>query len=139
MSRWVNEAIHPTLLIMKLLHNALLVVTAAVLTSCTNHLANTSPAYYNPNCYANIYEHAGFRGEVVQLQGPATYSTLKRLKGRDWDNTIGSIQTGPGCWVVLYKDEDFKDTSVVIGPNTSASDLGKMEGEAESLKVLDRP
>lgn len=124
---------------MKLHHHALLALIAAALTSCTNHLPNTSPAYYNPNCYVNIYEHSGFRGEVVQLQGPATYSSLKRLKGRDWDNTIGSVQTGPGCWLVLYRDKDFKDTSMVIGPNTSASSLGKMNDEAESLKVMDRP
>lgn len=124
---------------MKLHHYALLAMIAAALTSCTNHLPNTSPAYYNPNCYVNIYEHSGFRGEVVQLQGPATYSSLKGLKGRDWDNMIGSVQTGPGCWIVLYRDKDFKDTSMVIGPNTSASNLGKMDDEAESLKVMDRP
>ncbi len=34
---------------------------------------------------------------------------------------------------------DFKDTSIVIGPNTSASNLGKVAGEAESLKVMDGP
>ncbi|MBN8417776.1 MAG: hypothetical protein J0L73_02525 [Verrucomicrobia bacterium] len=124
---------------MKLHIIAILALISAALSSCLNHLPNTSPAYYNPNCYANIYEHSGFRGEVVQLQGPATYSTLKGLKGRDWDNTIGSVQTGPGCWIVLYKDKDFKDVSKVIGPNTSASDLGEMNDQAESIRVLDRP
>lgn len=124
---------------MKLHTIAILVLISAALSSCENHLPNTSPAYYNPNCYANIYEHSGFRGEVVQLQGPATYSTLKGLKGRDWDNTIGSVQTGPGCWIVLYKDKDFKDVSRVIGPNTSASSLGEMNDQAESIKVQDRP
>ncbi len=105
--------------------------------SCENHLPNTSPAYYNQNCYVNVYEHSGFRGQVVQLMGPSTYSSLKNLKGRDWDNQIGSLQTGPGCWVVLYKDKDFKDVSVVIGPSTTAGNLGDMDDEAESIKVLD--
>lgn len=106
--------------------------------ACTGHLPNSSPAYYNPNCYANIYEHPGFRGEVVQVQGPASFSSLKHFKGRDWDNKISSVQTGPGCWLVLYKDKDFKDTSIVIGPNTTASNLGKMEDQTESIKVFDR-
>lgn len=108
------------------------------LTACKGHLPDASPVYYNPNCYANIYEHPGFRGEVVQVQGPASFSSLKHFKGRDWDNTISSVQTGPGCWLVLYKDKDFKDTSIVIGPNTTASNLGKMEDQAESIKVFDR-
>lgn len=124
---------------MKPYYTALLLFLGVALTSCADHLPNTSPGYYNPNCYVNIYEHSGFRGEVVQLQGPATYSTLKRLKGRDWDNTIGSVQTGPGCWVVLYKDKDFKDQSLVIGPNTSSSSLGNMNDQAESIRVQDHP
>ncbi|WP_395746950.1 peptidase inhibitor family I36 protein [Prosthecobacter sp.] len=124
---------------MKSYYTAVLALVGITLTSCAHHLPSTSPGYYNPNCYVNIYEHSGFRGEVVQLQGPSTYSSLKGLKGRDWDNTIGSLQTGPGCWVVLYKDKDYKDQSMVIGPNTSASSLGNMDDQAESIKVLDHP
>lgn len=122
---------------MKSYCTALLLLLGVALTSCEHHLANTSPGYYNQNCYVNIYEHSGFRGEVVQLMGPATYSTLHGLKGRNWDNKIGSVQTGPGCWLVMYKDKDFKNTSVVILPNTTASSLGKMDDQAESLQILD--
>ncbi len=117
---------------------ALFLGTALALTSCTHHLADTSPAYYNPSCYVNLYDHTGFRGEVVQVQGPATYSSLRRFKGRNWDKAIGSLQTGRGCWVALYRHKDFKGASTVIGPNTTASNLGRLTREAESLKILDR-
>jgi peptidase inhibitor family I36 len=123
---------------MKLHLPAILAVIGLALTSCANHLPDTSPAYYNPNCYVNIYEDSGFRGQVVQLQGPSSHSSLKNLKGRDWDNTIGSLQTGPGCWIVLYKDKDYRDASKIIGPNTSASTLGDMGDQTESLKIFDR-
>jgi hypothetical protein len=123
---------------MKLHYTALIATIGLALTSCAHHLPNTSPAYYNPNCYVNVYEHSGFRGEVVQLTGPSSYSSLKGLKGRDWDNKIGSLQTGPGCWIVLYKDKDYKNTSMVIGPNTTSSNLGKMDDQAESIKIFDR-
>ena len=116
---------------------ALLILSGVTLTSCSSHKPNTSPGYYNYTCYVNIYEHSGFRGQVVQLMGPSTSSSLHGLKGRNWDHQIGSVQTGPGCWLVLYKDKDFKDTSMVIGPNTTASTLGKMDDEAESIQVLD--
>ena len=116
---------------------ALLIGIGVTLTSCAHHLPDTSPAFYNPNCYVNIYDHTGFRGEVVQLQGPATHSSLRRFKGRNWDNEIGSVQTGPGCWLVLYKHKDFKGSSKVIAPNTTASSLGNLSEEAESLQVLD--
>ncbi|MDI1312854.1 beta/gamma crystallin-related protein [Prosthecobacter sp.] len=122
------------------LHHTLLLTLFGLLTlaSCSGHLPNTSPAYYNPNCYANIYEDSDLHGEVVQIQGPASFSSLKHLKGRDWDSMISSIQTGPGCWLVLYKDKDFKDTSMVIGPNTTTAKLGEMDDEVESIKVFDR-
>lgn len=123
--------------IMKSYHTLGLLLIGLVLTSCENHLPDTAPAYYNQNCYTNIYDSSGFRGEVVQLMGPATFSSLEHLKGRNWDNTIGSLQTGPGCWVVLYKDKDFKDASVVIPPNTTASTLGEMADQAESIKLFD--
>ncbi len=122
---------------MKTHFTALLVLIGLTLISCESHLPDSSPAYYNPNCYVNIYEDSGFRGQVVQLQGPATFSSLKNFKGRDWDNQIGSLQTGPGCWVVLYKDADFKDASAVIVPNSTASSLGEMNDQAESIRVLD--
>jgi len=124
---------------MKLHHTVLInLIGLLTLASCARHLPDSSPAYYNPNCYVNIYEHHGFHGEVVQVQGPSSYSSLKHLKGRDWDNKISSVQTGPGCWLVLYKDKDFRDTSIVIGPSTTASNLGKMDDQAESIKVFDR-
>ncbi|WP_395740905.1 peptidase inhibitor family I36 protein [Prosthecobacter sp.] len=124
---------------MKLPSFALIATIGLALTSCAGHLPNTSPAYYNPNCYANVYEHPGFRGGVLQLTGPSSYSSLKMLQGRDWDNTIGSVQTGPGCWIVLYKDKDFRDKSMVIGPNTTTGNLGDMNDQAESIKIFDRP
>ena len=123
---------------MKLHAIAALLCIGAALTGCAHHhLANTSPAYYNPGCYANIYDHTGFRGGVVQVRGPSTYSSLRRFEGRDWDKRIGSLQTGPNCWLVLYRHKDFKDNRMVVGPNTTASNLGKMSEEAESIQVLD--
>ncbi len=122
---------------MKSYLTALLMLTGAALTSCSHHQPNTSPSYYNSNCYVNVYEHSGFRGEVVQLMGPSTYATLHGMKGRNWEKKIGSAQTGPGCWLVLFKERDFKGASMVIAPNTTSSSLGKLNDESKSLQVLD--
>ena len=122
---------------MKSYLTAFLILTGVTLSSCAHHKPNTSPAEYNPNCYVNIYDHKGFGGEVVQLMGPSTYADLHGLKGRNWERKIGSAQTGPGCWLVLYKERDFKGTFLTVNPNTTASGLGNLAEKAKSIQVLD--
>ena len=121
---------------MKPYFTALLILSSATLLSCAQHKPNTSPSYYNSDCYVNIYDHKGFGGEVVQLMGPSTYADLHGLKGRNWEHKIGSAQTGPGCWLVLYKERDFKGSSFVVNPNSTAPSLGKLSEEAKSIQVL---
>ena len=123
---------------MKSYFAALLIFTGLTLLSCAHHKPNTSPGYYNSKCYVNIYDHKGFGGEVVQLMGPSTYADLHGLKGRNWEHMIGSVQTGPGCWLVLYKERDFKGTFLIVNPNTTASSLGNLSEDSKSIQVLDR-
>lgn len=108
-----------------------------VLTSCEHTSVSTYPAYYNPGCYVDLYEGKSFGGKVTQVMGPATFSSLKALSGAEWDNKIGSVKTGPLCWLVIYKDADFKDASKVIPPATLLGNLGDMDDETESIKLLD--
>ena len=116
---------------------ALLLLTGVTLMSCAHHQPNTSPGYYNANCYVNIYDHKGFGGEVVQLMGPSTYADLHGLKGRNWEHKIGSDQKGPGAWLVLYRERDFKGSSFVVNPNSTSATLGRLSEKSKSIQVLD--
>ncbi|MBE2281948.1 MAG: hypothetical protein IAE77_00650, partial [Prosthecobacter sp.] len=123
------------------IRDSLLILPAVLglfLSACDSPGTSTYPAYYNPGCYVDLYEGDGFGGRVTQVMGPSSFSSLKSLNGGEWDNRISSIKTGPLCWLVIYKDESFGDASRVIPPATMIGDLGGMEDEIESIRVMDR-
>ena len=92
----------------------------------------------NEGCYVDIFEDEDFDDESLRVYGPAEYSDLEDLGGHDWDDRIGSVRTGPKCWAVVCADKGFDDTRNVIGPDSLISNLGDMENEIGSMKLLDQ-
>ncbi len=91
-------------------------------------------------CWVKIYEDTNFNDNSLTLHGPAEYNNMRDLPGAngyDWGDQIGSLQTGPKCWIIIYADEGYQDTSQTIGPNSEIRDLGDMEDEIDSVKILD--
>lgn len=91
-------------------------------------------------CWIQIYEDTNFNDNSLIVHGPAELRNMRALPGaggKDWGDQIGSVQTGPRCWVIAYADENFEDTSIIIGPNSQLRDLGDMEDEIDSMKILD--
>ena len=91
-------------------------------------------------CWVQIYEDTNFNDNSLFLHGPAEHANMRDLpdsNGKNWGDQVGSLRTGPKCWIIAYADENFEDTSVVIGPDSSVPDLGDMEDEIDSIKILD--
>jgi len=91
-------------------------------------------------CWVVIYEDTNYNDKQLKLEGPAQYANMRGLpnsNGEDWGDSMGSVRTGPRCWVVGYADENYGDTSIIIGPNSELTDLGDMEDEIDSIKILD--
>lgn len=103
----------------------------------TASVAATSRSSRSAGCYIDIFEDTNFNDNSLRVHGPAEYSNLQSLGGHDWGDQIGSVRTGPNCWAIVYSDENFSDTSNVIGPNSVISDLGDLEDEIDSMKLLD--
>ena len=124
---------------MKPTHTVTLVLMALALTSCASPPKPQRPnnATSDAGYYLDIYQKTNYRGDSLRLQGPAEFSNLQDLSGRDWSKLIASVRTGPGCWAVLYEDERFRDTRDVIGPNSEITDLGNLREEIESIQLLD--
>lgn len=130
---------NPSIRTMKTLPTFCLLLLGLALLGCETPrpTAATYPAYYNPGCYVDLYEHRSFGGEVTQVMGPATFPSLEHLNGRDWGNRIGSIRTGPLCWAVVFRDKGFLDNRTVIPPATVIGNLGEMDDQIESIQLLD--
>jgi hypothetical protein len=91
-------------------------------------------------CWIKVYEDTNFNDNSLIIHGPAEYNDMRNLpdsNGADWGDQIGSVRTGPRTWVIAFADEGFEDTSIVIGPNSEIADLGDMEDEIDSIKILD--
>src|SRR5690242_11884849 len=91
-------------------------------------------------CWVQVWEDTNFNDNTLILHGPAAYNNMRDLPssdGKDWGDQIGSLRTGPRTWVIAYADENFEDTSIVIGPDSQLNDLGDMEDEIDSIKILD--
>jgi hypothetical protein len=131
----MHKPLTPTM--MKILQSLLFALSGLLLAGCDSPSVSTYPAYYNPGCYVDLFEGSSFGGKSTQVMGPSSFSTLKNLNGAEWGNRIGSIKTGPQCWLVVYKDEGFQDASDVIPPSTMVGNLGNMNDEIESIRVMD--
>lgn len=128
---------HNPCTIMKTLQSVLFSLLSLMLTGCDSPSVSTYPTYYNQNCYVDLFDGSGFGGRSTQVMGPSSFTTLKNLNGAEWGNRISSIKTGPLCWLVVYKDEGFKDASDVIPPASMVGNLGNMNDQIESIRVMD--
>jgi hypothetical protein len=91
-------------------------------------------------CWIEIYEDTNFNDNSLTIHGPAQFPNMRGLPnagGYDWGDQVGSVRTGPNTWVIAYADENYQDTSITIGPNSELNDLGDMEDEIDSMKLLD--
>lgn len=100
---------------------------------------DSPPRMINPGCFIELFEAMNFSGAAVRLQGPASFAELEGRNGRDWDNETSSLRTGPACWAVLYRDENFADRRIVVPPNAVLSNLGSMDDQIESIRLFDHP
>ncbi len=92
-------------------------------------------------CWVIIYEDTNYNDKSLKLDGPVQYNNLEGLPNsgdENWGDSIGSVKTGPRCWFVGYADKNFEDTVIVIGPNSQVPDLGDMEDEIDSIRILDQ-
>jgi hypothetical protein len=91
-------------------------------------------------CWVQFWEDTNYNDNSIIVHGPAEYSNMRNLPGAsgyDWGDQAGSLQTGPQAWLIAYADENFQDTSIIIGPNSQLNDLGDMEDEIDSIRLLD--
>ena len=91
-------------------------------------------------CYVQIWEDTNYNDNSLIIHGPAEFSNMRDLPGAggsDWGDQAGSLRTGPHCWLIAYADENFQDTSTLIGPDSQIPDLGDMEDEIDSIKLFD--
>jgi hypothetical protein len=93
-------------------------------------------------CWVIIYEDEGCQDASLLLTGPAEFPNLRGLPGagdKDWGDDIDSIVVGPNCWLQVFADESFGDTSAWYGPNTHAPGLGDMGDEIDSMRLFNAP
>lgn len=97
------------------------------------------------DCYVDIWRDAHFGGECLRLYGPADFPRLLFEQG-DWGDQIGSLRVGPRAFVLAYRDRDFKDKKITLGPNDEIADLSELKFDddidsvqlIDSLKIFDR-
>jgi hypothetical protein len=91
-------------------------------------------------CWVQIWEDTNYGDNTLIIHGPAEYGNMRGLPdahGYDWGDQAGSLRTGPQTWVIAFADENFQDTSITVGPDTEIPDLGDMEDEIDSIRILD--
>lgn len=89
-----------------------------------------------------IYEDEGYQDASLLVTGPSSHKNLKNLptsNGKDCGDDIDSIVVGPNCWLQVFVDEDFGDTSAWYGPGTHAPGLGDLGDEIDSMILHDVP
>ena len=96
-----------------------------------------------PNCWIRVWEHTGFQGRSMRIEGPMEIPWMGDWEwpdgGGDMHDDIGSIVVGPQAWFIGYEDEHFGDTQVCLGPGSSIPDLGRfnMNDQIDSFKIFD--
>ena len=93
---------------------------------------------HTPNeCYIDVWREAGFKGETRRLHGPASHPHLHFREG-DWADDIGSLRLGPHAFVLAFREENYADAMLTLGPNDEVSDLRalRFENEIDSLRLI---
>lgn len=93
---------------------------------------------HTPNeCYIDVWREADFKGETRRLHGPASHPHLHFHEG-DWADDIGSLRLGPHAFVLAFREENYADAMLTLGPNDEVADLRalKFDDEIESLRLI---
>ncbi|HEX7174387.1 MAG TPA: hypothetical protein VF240_03785 [Pyrinomonadaceae bacterium] len=93
---------------------------------------------HTPNeCYIDVWREAGFKGETRRLHGPASHPHLHFREG-DWADDIGSLRLGPHAFVLAFREENYADAMLTLGPNDEVYDMRalKFDNEIESLRLI---
>ena len=88
-------------------------------------------------CYIDVWREAGFKGETRRLHGPASHPNLHFSEG-DWADDIGSLRLGPHAFVLAFREENYTDAMLTLGPNDEVYDLRALDfdNEIESLRLI---
>ncbi|MDX1584312.1 MAG: hypothetical protein R3338_12010 [Thermoanaerobaculia bacterium] len=68
------------------------------------------PDLMRDRCWVEIFEEAGLDrdGAWTRLEGPCEFSNLSDVAGRDWNDSISSLELGPGAVVLIFEHADFE-------------------------------
>lgn len=90
-------------------------------------------------CWIEIFEDDEWDADDphVKIAGPAEFSTMENVKGKDWSNDIESVIVGSNASVLAYSDRDFRGTELAFVPNQRVKDLSdlNMNNDIESMKI----
>ena len=105
--------------------------------------AELSSTVVDKNCWIEIYDDDEYDEDDphVKIQGPAEYTTLKDVYGRNWSNDIESVIVGTNATVHAWKDKDFTGTEISFTPGQRVPKLSKlnMSNTIESMKITCGP
>jgi len=96
------------------------------------------------SCWLKLYDGTRYTGERFTLYGAGDVVNALCIEGYGLFNPVTSVYsypksltTGPGSWVELYDDLDYKNMVAQFGPNSLVSDLSSYGSTTIlSLKVF---
>jgi hypothetical protein len=122
--------------------HCLYAIAALVLGSaCVVHRTDVaSPANTDANCWVKVYESDNFRdtGSSATIRGPIDLATLENLEGKDWDDSIESLEVGPDAELQVWKSANYSGTALTFQPNQRVENLAKVNfaDQIGSMKVV---
>lgn len=120
----------------------LFAIAAVVLGSaCVVHRTDvTSPSNVDSDCWVKVYESDNYRdtGSSATIRGPIDLATLENLEGKDWDDSIESLEVGPDAELQVWKSANYSGTALTFQPNQRVENLAKINfaDQIGSLKVV---
>lgn len=95
------------------------------------------------NCWIEVFDDSEYDIDDphIKIQGPAEFTSLKDLDGRDWNNDIESVIVGTNATVHAWKEKDFKGPEIAFTPGQRVPKLSKldMSNTIESMKITCGP
>jgi hypothetical protein len=92
------------------------------------------------NCWIEIFDDDEFDEDDahVKIQGPAEYSNLKDVYGRNWSNDIESLIVGSNATVHAWINKDFSGPEITFKPGQRVPKLSKLKASnsIQSMKVI---
>jgi hypothetical protein len=91
-------------------------------------------------CWVDVFDAENFTGNTRRLIGPAEFLGL-RIREKDWNEHLASLNVGPGAYVQCFDSDDFHDSIFWLLPNQSVETMDDMDcGDGiDSMRIYDRP